>query len=125
MPRVLVFGSRDWTSRALIESRLSRFPKGTVVIHGAAEGADTIAGEVAKVLGFEVIAEPAVWSVYGVYNPKAGPERNQRMLELHRPSCGLGFHEDIGLGKGSKDMARRLWAAGLPVDLCICPRRKP
>jgi hypothetical protein len=123
-PRLLLFGSRTWTSEGLIGARLARFPRGTVVIHGDAEGADTIGGRMAKALGFEVIAEPAIWRVEGVYNPKAGPERNQRMIDLHHPTCGLGFHEDIGLGKGSKDMARRLWTAGLPVDLVIRPVKR-
>ena len=113
-PRVLVFGSRDWDDGALIHQRLRVFPRGTVVIHGAARGADSLAGHVAKGLGFEVVEEPAMWDVDG---KSAGPKRNQRMLDLHRPTCGLGFM--LGLTPGSSDMLRRLLGAGLPVDVCF------
>lgn len=119
MRRVLVFGSRDWTDEAPLRARLSRFPAGTVVIHGAARGADTLAGKAARSLGFEVIEEPAKWDTEG---KAAGPKRNQRMLEVHRPTCGLGFMS--GLTTGSMDMLRRLVDASLPVDLCIRPPRK-
>jgi hypothetical protein len=115
MHRVLVFGSRDWTDVDLIRRRLERFPSGTTVIHGAAHGADTIGGDVATELGFTVIAEPADWS----QGRGAGPIRNQRMLEIHRPTCGLGFM--VGWTRGSADMLQRLIKAGLPVDLCSRP----
>lgn len=116
-PRVLVFGSRDWTDEALVRRRLVVFPAGTVVIHGAAKGADSIAGRVAKSLGFEVIEEPARWDIEG---KAAGPKRNQRMLDVHKPTCGLGFM--LGLSVGSMDMLRRLSDARLPVDVCMRAR---
>lgn len=118
-PHVLLFGSRDWTDAETIRRRLSRFPPETVVIHGAATGADSIGGLAATSLGFEVIAEPAEWRPGGVYDKAAGPKRNQRMLDLYNPSCGLGFM--MGLTPGSMDMLRRLVDAGLPVDLCVRP----
>lgn len=115
-PRVLLFGSRMWDSQGLIRARLERFPRGSVVIHGAARGADTIGGEVAASLGFEVIEEPALWEVEG---KAAGPKRNQRMIDLHRPTCGIGFL--VEFTPGSMDMARRLVDARLPVDLILRP----
>lgn len=121
--RVLLFGSRSWGDEETIRQRLARFPPGTVVIHGAAAGADTIGARVAKSLGFEVVAEPVTkeeWEAHGI---KAGPRRNQRMLELHRPTCGLGFMR--GWTQGSADMLHRLIRAGLPVDLVSRPKALP
>lgn len=116
MVKVLVFGSREWTDAGLILKRLKVFPASTVVIHGKARGADSLAGEIARGLGFKVIEEPALWDVEG---KAAGPKRNQRMLDVHKPTCGLGFL--VGLTPGSMDMLRRLVDARLPCDLCFRP----
>ena len=117
--RVLVFGSRAWADEDTILQRLSRFPAGTVVIHGAAAGADTIAARVAKALGFVVIGEPVTKEEWDAHGLKAGPRRNQRMLDRHKPTCGLGFM--VGWTHGSADMLHRLIRAGLPVDLVSRP----
>jgi len=102
---------------------LRELPPGTVVIHGDAPGADRIAGFVAELLGFTVRKYPAKWTEYG---PFAGPTRNQEMLDKeHREDepidKAFGFHEDLKLGKGSKDMKIRLDHAKptIPVELCI------
>ncbi len=76
--KILVCGSRDWTERETIRAWLRKFPRGSTVIHGAARGADTIAGEEARALGFTVRAYPADWTTNG---KAAGPIRNQRMLD--------------------------------------------
>lgn len=118
-PRVLVFGSRVWVDEQLIRRRLERFPAGTVVIHGAAPGADTLAEEAAHRLGFAVVREPVTREEWREHGKRAGVLRNQRMLERHRPTCGLGFM--VGWTPGSADMLARLVAAGLPVDVCTRP----
>ena len=80
--RVLVCGSRDWTNRARIHTELKRLPAGTTIVHGCCRGADRIAGEVAKSLGFYVIEFPADWDLHG---KAAGPIRNSQMLAEGRP----------------------------------------
>jgi len=109
--KVLVCGSRNWLNQKAIEQELSKLPAGTIVVHGACRGADNIAGYVAMSLEFEVRPYPADWVKYG---KGAGPVRNQQMLdEEHPDSKGLyidlvlAFHEDPGLGTGTKDMVKR------------------
>jgi len=107
--KVLVCGSRRWLDQGAIERELRKLPPGTVVIHGAAAGADNIAGYVAKdILGFEVRAYPADWAKY---RRGAGPVRNRQMLREEHPDADgehidkvLAFHEDPELGKGTRDM---------------------
>lgn len=118
---VIVCGSRDWTDRALIREWLAKLPRGSVVVHGAARGADTIAGEEAAALGFEVRAYPADWS----NGRGAGPARNQRMLDAEAPEAVLAFTRTgagVPLTTGTADMVARALLAGVRVT--IVPPRK-
>src|SRR5574343_1953810 len=91
MSTILVFGSRDWTDERVICAWLSRLPKGTRIVHGAARGADTIAGRAGAALGFDVKAYPGDESLDGPW-PAAGIRRNQRMLDSEPDvKRGLGF----------------------------------
>jgi hypothetical protein len=81
------------------------------IVHGAAKGLDTIAGQVARELGYDVVPHEAEWSTYG---RAAGPIRNQQMLE-ERPNLVLAFHDDLLSSKGTKDMVKRALKAGLHV----------
>lgn len=121
--RILLFGSRTWTDYEAIRQRLVKFPADTVVIHGGAGGADSLGGRVAKSLGFEVLVEAVTQAEYDSHGHKAPILRNQRMLDKHTPTCGLGFMR--GWTNGSADMFHRLVRAGLPVDLYSRPKGKP
>lgn len=133
---VLVFGSRNWTDKARIREVLEKcaFPEGTLFIHGdngydangrmlgagrpdseAVRGADKLAGAVAQELGFDVIAYPANWLLYGA---SAGPRRNSEMartLEQSKPARAICFSE-LPLGRGSADMMRKCATAGADVS---------
>lgn len=92
---------------------MMQLPPGTIVVHGGAHGLDNVAGYVAELRGFEVRVYPAL--AHGRKWPEAGVLRNQEMLdEEHPDKDGLFFdkaylfHEDPLLGKGTKDMKRRL-----------------
>lgn len=123
--KLIVCGSRDWPERerATIRAWLARFPPRTVVIHGdCPTGADKIAGEVARELGFTVRAYPADWSTHG---RAAGPIRNAAMLAAeHREGAivdrCLAFTAALQRGDrltGTGDMVARAVAAGVVVTV--------
>ena len=91
------------------------------MIHGACRGVDNIATYVAKQLGFEVRPYPADWDFYG---PQAGVLRNQQMLDDEHTrdepiDLLLVWHEDPGLGKGTKDMVTRTERANPVIPIQI------
>lgn len=111
---ILVCGDRNWENRAAIHRELSKYdPLKDVVMHGAARGADSIAGNVADQLRFAVKPYPADWEKHG---KAAGPIRNRLMLEK-RPDLVLAFHQDLESSKGTKDMCRIARAKGIPVEV--------
>lgn len=82
--RVLVCGSRDWRDRRIIRETLRAladcYPDlRIVVVHGAARGADRMAGEEARACGYKVEEHPADWKRHG---RRAGAIRNAHMLSL-------------------------------------------
>jgi len=110
---VLVCGDRDWIDEGLIEKRLSQLPPGTTIVHGAARGADTLAGTVAKRLGFKVIPMPAKWTLYG---KAAGPIRNREMLDL-KPRLVIAFHPNLERSRGTKDCVTEAKRRGITTEL--------
>lgn len=115
--RVLVTGDRNWTNQEYIYNALAKVNAQmtqTVVIHGCARGADSLAGIAAKQLGMQVIEFPAQW---GIYHRAAGPIRNQQMLVEGKPDICLAFHPNLAESKGTADMVRRCRKANIPVVL--------
>lgn len=120
--KVLVTGSREWTSEEIIRRELSALPKGTIIVHGACPwGADTIADGVARSLGFEVREYPATgWGSY--LRGHAGPARNHRMIrEENRPEepidlC-LAFPKNAIQWGGTMDCLQRARDAGIPTKV--------
>jgi hypothetical protein len=110
--RVLVCGDRNWTDEAAIARVLFNLPADTVLIHGAARGADSIAGRVGERLGFEVLKFPADWEKFG---RAAGPIRNQQMLDEGKPDLVIAFHPNLAASKGTKDMVKKARKHGIKV----------
>ncbi len=99
--KVLICGDRHWSHRQVIQDFLALLHSDTVVIQGGARGADSIAAELAKERGLQVITHEAQWKVYG---KGAGPIRNRKML-ADSPELVVGFHDDIfESSKGTRDM---------------------
>lgn len=109
--RVLVCGSRDWTGWRAIERELAKLPLGTILVHGAARGADTIAAVVGIRLGLKVEAYPAQWESFG---RAAGAVRNKWMLDSG-PDLVLAFHRNLGESKGTAHMVRIAKKKGVEV----------
>lgn len=106
--KILVCGDRFWSDIELIAEVIATYSSDTILVHGACHlgGADIIAGEVAKQLGFEVREYPADWKTYG---KKAGPIRNLEMLKKEHLENEpidevIGFHNDIVNSSGTKHM---------------------
>jgi hypothetical protein len=116
--KVLCCGDRDWNNKEFIRNLFiiceNIIKKKLIIIHGAARGADTLCGEVAKELGFEVRKYPAKWEELG---KKAGPIRNQEMLDKENPDMVFAFHNDIERSKGTKDMVKRAQKRNIRVHM--------
>jgi hypothetical protein len=109
--RVLVCGGRDFTDRALLEATLERLHFArvfTVLIEGDAQGADRMAGDWAEAQGIEHVVFKADWDGLGA---KAGPIRNQQMLDQGRPDLVVAFPGR----SGTRHMMRIARAAGVEV----------
>lgn len=128
--RVLVCGGRDYADRAHVRFTLavwpisdSTMPKGAkgirwdirdaakvdalTIVHGAAKGADSLAGEIAHDLGYRVVAHPADWATHG---KAAGPIRNKAMLDT-----GVDLVVAFPGGRGTAHMVSIARKAGVPV----------
>ena len=116
--RVLVCGGRDYryARRIFFELDSVRITFGlTVLIHGAAPGADRIAGQWAAKHGIPVEDFPADWFPHGKDGGRdnsAGPKRNARMLAEGRPDLVVAFPG----ASGTNDMIQRARAAGIRVQ---------
>jgi hypothetical protein len=112
--RILICGDRNWNNFKIIEDFILTLPKDTVIIEGDCRGADKISGYLARKHGLEVIPVPAKWNTYG---KKAGPIRNQEMLNKYKPELVVAFHNDIKHSKGTKAMITQAIKAGIQVEI--------
>ena len=112
--RVIVCGDRNWTDKEIIRRELKAYPKDTVIIHGACRGADRIAGEIGKQLGFAIEEYSADWETFG---KAAGHIRNKQMIDEGKPTLVLAFHSDIDNSKGTKNMLKQAEKAGIETKL--------
>lgn len=108
-------GDRKYKRYSAILHELSKYDAATtLIIHGCAQGADTLAGVAAKKLGMRVAEYPADWRQYG---KAAGPKRNKLMLDDGRPDLVLAFHDSIATSKGTANMLRQAEIAGVETRL--------
>ena len=116
--KILVCGSRDWRLHDPVRERLSVHPPGTIIVHGNARGADTVADIVAGQLGFEIRRYPANWEKYG---KAAGMRRNAEMLTQEHPDkddvgldCVMGFSlGPVSKSRGTHGMIKLAEKAGI------------
>ena len=117
MYKVLICGSRFYTDYGRVLHYIRRLKATSVngdiaIISGGARGADTLAVKASKACGLPFREYPAQWEKYG---KKAGPIRNQTMLDMEKPELVVAFHEDVENSKGTKDMVSRAERSGVPV----------
>lgn len=125
---VLVTGGRYFEDHAVVDRALDSLHGTspiTLLIHGAAEGVDTFAGEWAKTRGVLVSATPVTPEAWAVLGLAAGPARNAAMLAA---ACDQSKATAVPLvvvafpgGRGTVDMLRRARArhADLLAVLCV------
>lgn len=109
--RVLVFGGRDFTDRDSLYKYLDAFHKEftiTLIIQGAARGADRMAGEWAISRGVNQLVFPADWNNHG---KAAGFIRNKKMRDEGEPDVGIACPG----GKGTQMMRSLLEDKGIFV----------
>lgn len=113
--KVLISGDRNWTDHETIRSWLVKLQDWgyDTVIHGGARGADRIAGEEAKKMGFTVVEVKAEWGRYGKHGG-AGPVRNRKMLDM-KPNLVVGFHPDIFTSKGTYNCLTEAQRRGIEI----------
>jgi predicted Rossmann-fold nucleotide-binding protein len=96
-----VFLLRETLGHLFIERNVN------TVITGGARGADSHAFRFARQQGRHTLVFKADWSL----GKKAGPVRNQKMIDEGRPDLVLAFPG----GKGTADMVRRARETGIEV----------
>ena len=122
---IVVTGSRNLGDGSLVMEALVDLAARTVhddtplVIHGAARGADTLAGVVANRLGWNVLPMPAQWGKHG---RQAGPVRNAHMADVAAAlrECGYtvrGLAFPAPDSKGTRDMMSRLDVVQVPYEV--------
>lgn len=111
---ILVCGGRHYSDRAKVFKTLGEIigygghpdSRRTIIVHGGAKGADKLADDFAEYAGHRVHVYKADWQAHG---RAAGPIRNQKMLDVEKPSLVIAFPG----GSGTADIVRRAKAAGI------------
>lgn len=120
MKRLLITGSRTWPDEAKVAyemglaiGELSQGGEPIIVVHGGASGADQMADLIARSYGYPVEVHRPEWRPYGIYNPQAGHQRNQRMVDAGVDMCLAFIHNNSA---GATDCARRVFEAAIDDD---------
>ncbi len=109
---VLICGGRDYVDRERLFATLDRYHADahfTLIIHGAARGADALADQWASYRNVMCRAYPAEWRKHGA---AAGPRRTAKMIEEGKPDLVIAFPTG---GPGTADMMHKARAAGVEV----------
>ena len=104
--KVIVCGGREFADYQLLRAVLQSLNL-SVVVQGAARGADRLAARAARELGVETVSCPANWDEYP---RRAGIIRNREMLE-HEPDAVIAFEG----GPGTANMVNIADKAGIAV----------
>lgn len=111
--RIIVCGGRHYSDAEKVYHALCTLHRRkpiTVLVHGNAPGADTLADQWARAYGVTREPHMAAWVYPPRHGDTAGPERNQRMID----SGAAGVVAFPG-GAGTADLCRRAEAAGIKV----------
>jgi hypothetical protein len=113
---VLVTGSRDFTLKREVEFRMRKYPKGTVFIHGNANGADTLCLIICLEDGYPQAQVPYFhWLGKG-----GGPARNKFMLDILIGLAFIGYKASVEAfplpeSRGTRNMIDQATKAGIKI----------
>lgn len=110
MNKIVVCGSREWTDYSKIMLRLKALHPDSLVIHGGAKGADSLAEAVCAKLGMHTAVVRPRWDAFG---KTAGHIRNAVMLDLE-PSLVIAFSRGTGGTQNTINGARK---RGISVEV--------
>jgi hypothetical protein len=116
MYKVLICGNTDWAKEAPIRALLKRLrtKHGTsklLIIEGGADGADQMAGRIARELNIHVVEVQALWDTR---HRSAGPQRNAVMMSLG-PDEVHAFHREGDADSGTGNMISKARKRGVPT----------
>lgn len=118
MLKVMVTGGRNLTDVAWVFATLDythgETPITCLISGGCPTGADEFAIQWAKKREVNYRVYPAKWATHG---KAAGPLRNQEMIDAERPDLTIVYAG----GRGTKDCADRVIAAGLRLRSAVDP----
>ncbi len=107
----LVCGGRNFSDEVMFDDAMGdlmrHFGHPSRIVHGAAPGADSMAGDLGERLSIDVVPCPADWKKHG---RAAGPIRNKEML-AHKPAKVIAFPG----GRGTQNMKNQARFAGIDV----------
>jgi hypothetical protein len=109
--RIIVCGGRSYFNKRVVYEALDKLhhERGIdFLIQGVGNGADYLAWQWADERGVPCGSYPAHWDEHG---KKAGPIRNQEMIDQGSPDGVVAFPG----GRGTADMVAKAEAAGLKV----------
>jgi len=114
--RILITGSRVWVWKkpiqdAILDAVGDLDPSEVTIVHGGANGADTIAALFAIEMGYNRECHHAEWDLYG---KRAGAIRNAKMAKAGADIC-LAF--PTRQGSGTQMMIGMAKKAGIEVKV--------
>jgi hypothetical protein len=109
--QILVCGGRDYTDRFRVAEVLSEYLRyaNLTIVHGAADGADTLAEDWAKANEVNYRGFPAKWKKIG--NKSAGYQRNAEMIQRNDIELVIAFPG----GRGTAMMTELARKSGIEV----------
>ena len=119
--RVLVCGGRTFHKAELLAQTLIALhgqTPFTLIIHGAATGADSLAGAWALTHRINVLRFPPAWTKHG---KQSGAIRNRQMIIEGKPDLVVA----VPGGRGTRDIVDQAKAAGIRVIEVDIQRRGP
>lgn len=110
--KVLVAGSRSITDSTFVFDVLDEVPWDVdVVVHGNADGVDSLAREWARINDVGVETHPVPEWVWERFGRKAGPQRNSYMIDQADAVVVIWD----GVSSGTKDTMSKADADGMPM----------